>query len=175
VSGLPDGLGHERHVELRGRGYEPWLRRAILVVILAGLALGLANVFGQRATTSEAAGTAADLRVTVPERMRGGILGQGTIRIEARRRIAQPRIVLDRGWTNGITINTISPEAADQEGDDRGRVVLAYRELPAGARLTVRIAFQVNPTTLGSDPQDVELRDGDDVIARVERTAVVFP
>jgi hypothetical protein len=175
VSGLPDGLRRERHLDLRSRRFEPWARRAVLAVILAGLALGLANVFGQHATSSSSAGAAGELSVTIPDRLRGGVLGQGTIRLYARRRIAHPRLVLDRGWLDGITINTISPEAADQDGDDQGRVVLAYGELEAGASLTVRIAFQVNPTTLGSDPQGVELRDGDELIARVERTVVVFP
>jgi hypothetical protein len=53
--------------------------------------------------------------------------------------------------------------------------VLAYGELPAGRSLTVRIAFQVNPTTIGTRPQDVELRDGDRAIASVARTVTVFP
>jgi hypothetical protein len=35
--------------------------------------------------------------------------------------------------------------------------------------------MQVNPTTIGSEPQGVELRDGETQIARVERTVVVFP
>ena len=113
--------------------------------------------------------------MTAPDRLRGGLLWQGTIRIEARERIARPRIVLDRGWINGMTINTVSPEAADQAGTPEGGVALAYGELPAGQTLTVRIAVQVNPTTIGSDPAGVALRDGDTEIARVDRSLVVFP
>jgi hypothetical protein len=167
-------LSAERHRDLSGRGHEPWVRRGILVVFLALAALGLANVFGQRATTSSAAGAAAELTLTAPERLRGGLLAQGVISVEALRRIAQPRLVLDAGWTDGMTINTISPEAADQ-GSDEGRTVLAYGELPAGDTLTVRISYQVNPTTIGSDPAGVALLDGDREIARVSRTLVVFP
>ena len=147
----------------------------VLVVFVALIALGLANVFGQRATTSSAAGAAAELTVEAPSRLRGGLLGQGVIRVDTVRRVARPRIVLDRGWVAGMTINTISPEAADQSGDDQGRPVLAYGELPAGESLTVRISYQVNPTTLGSAPGGVELRDGDTTIARVDRTLIVFP
>jgi hypothetical protein len=173
--GLPEGLGRERHVELAGRGYEPWVRRAVFLLFLAALGLGLANVFGQRAASSTAPAAAADLSLTAPERLRGGLLWQGTIRVAAHRRIAKPRIVLDRGWATGMTINTVSPEAADQEGDEGGGVVLAYGELPAGQTLTVRVALQVNPTTIGSEPAGVTLRDGDADIARVARTVVVFP
>ncbi|HSJ74423.1 MAG TPA: hypothetical protein VK904_08910 [Miltoncostaeaceae bacterium] len=170
----PADLSADRHRDLAGRGHEPWVRRGVLLVFLALIALGLANVFGQRATTSSASGAAAELTVEAPERLRGGVLGQGVIRVDAVERIAQPRLVLDQGWVEGITINTISPEAADQ-GVDAGRPVLAYGELPGGDSLTVRIAYQVNSTTIGSEPGGVVLLDGDTEIARVDRTVVVFP
>ena len=117
---------------------------------------------------------AATLTVEAPARLRGGLLAQGLIQVDARRRIAQPPLVLAGGWLDDITINTISPAPAD-EADDDGRLVLAYGELPAGDSLTVRIQPQVNPTTVGTKPQDVELRDGDATIARAERTVTVFP
>ena len=82
--------------------------------------------------------------------------------------------MLDRGWSDGVTRNTIAPEPVDQ-GDEAGRLVLAYDELPAGRTLTVRIQLQVNPTTVGTRPQDVEVRDGDRVLARAERTLTIFP
>jgi hypothetical protein len=174
VGELPQGIDRDRHVELRGRTREPWVRRIVLAVIVAFLGLGLASVFGQRATTSSASGPAASLTVEAPAEVRGGLLAQGLIRVEARRRIAKPRLVLSRGWIEGITINTIIPEAADQE-DGGDHLTLAYGELPAGDTLTVRIQFQVNPTTVHTEPQDVELRDGDVPLARVSRRLTVFP
>ncbi len=171
---LPEGLEPKRHRDLRGRGHEPWVRRIVVCALLAVLALGLANVLGQRATSSSASEAAARLSVTAPQTLRGGLLWQGVIRVEARARIARPRIVLGRGWLEGMTINTVVPEAADQADYD-GRLVLAYGELPAGDALTVRIALQVNSTTLGREPQDVELRDGDTPLARVERNVTVLP
>jgi hypothetical protein len=168
------GLSAARHRDLAGRSHEPWVRRAIVAIFLALVALGLANVFGQRATTSSASGAAAELTLEVPDRLRGGIISQGTIEVRAVQRIAKPRLVLDPGWIDGMTINTISPAAAD-EGSDEGRPVLAYGELAAGDTLTVRISYQVNPTDLGSQPGGVVLLDGDREIARVERTVIVFP
>jgi hypothetical protein len=173
-SELPAGLSAARHDQLVGRAHEPWIRRAVLLVLAAAVALGLANVLGQRASTSAAAGPAAELELTAPAVLRGGVLAQLDVRVEARRRIAQPRIVLERGWLDGITLNTVVPEAADQ-ADDAGRLVLAYGELPAGDSLTVRIAIQVNPTTLGEKPAGVELRDGATQVARVERSVTVLP
>jgi hypothetical protein len=35
--------------------------------------------------------------------------------------------------------------------------------------------FQVNPTTVGRQSQNVELLDGDTHIATIERTLTVFP
>ncbi len=174
ASELPAGISAERDRDLAGRGHEPWVRRAVLLALVAVLALGLANVFGQRSTTSVAAEPAAELTVRAPASLRGGLLGQLVVRVDARRRVAQPRIVLERGWLDGITLNTVVPEAADQ-ADDEGSLVLAYGEVPAGDSLTVRIAFQVNATTLGSRPADVVLRDGAAEVARVERSVTVFP
>ncbi len=170
----PADLSVERHRDLVGRAYEPWVRRAVLAIFVAIAALGLANVFGQRATTSSASGAAAELTLEAPDRLRGGIIAQGTIEVRAIERIAQPRLVLDPGWIDGMTINTISPAAA-AEGSDQGRTVLAYGELGAGDTLTVRISYQVNPTDLGSQAGGVALLDGDRQIARVDRTIVVFP
>jgi hypothetical protein len=167
-------ISTERHRHLEGRSHEPWIRRIVLAALVALCALGMAGVFGQQTSTTTAAGPAATLTVDAPARLRGGLLAQGLIEVDAHRRIAQPRIVLDRGWLNDITINTVSPEPAD-EADDAGRLVLAYDELPAGRSLTVRIELQVNPTTVGTQPQDVELRDGDVTIARAERSLIIFP
>jgi len=174
VDGLPQGIDRDRHVELRGRARQPWTRRIVLALLVAFLGLGLAGVFGQRATTGSASGPAAALTVEVPGTLRGGLLAQGLIRVEARQRIARPRLVLAKGWIEGITINTVVPEAADQDVDG-DRLVLAYGELAAGDTLTVRVQFQVNPTAVHTEPQDVELRDGDVPLVRVSRGLTVFP
>ena len=76
VTGLPDGL---RATATSTSRTPPRALGAtgVLLVLAALIALGLANVFGQRATTS-AAGAAAELTVEAPDRLRGGLLGQGT-------------------------------------------------------------------------------------------------
>ncbi len=47
--------------------------------------------------------------------------------------------------------------------------------LPAGESYVLYMDFQVNPTNVGRQSQDVELRDGDTHIATISRTATVFP
>jgi hypothetical protein len=174
VSELPQGIDPARDRDLEGRRHQPWTRRVVLVVLGGFCAAALAGLVGQRPATTSAGSPAADLTVTAPERLRGGLFFEGTIRVRAVTRVPRPRLVLGPAWVEGVTTNSISPEAADQDDDD-GRLVLAFGELPAGETLTVRIAMQMNPTTWGRMAQDVELRDGDEVLARVDRDLTVFP
>jgi hypothetical protein len=168
------GLSTERNRDLVGRAYEPWVRRVVLLVLAAFCALSLANVLGQRATTTTAAGPGARLTVGAPSTLRGGLLYQARLTIVATRRIARLRVVLDEGWLQGVTTNTVIPEAADQDDAD-GRLVLAYGELPAGDAMTIRLQQQVNPTALGRRSQGVEVRDGDVPLVRAHRTVTFFP
>jgi hypothetical protein len=58
---------------------------------------------------------------------------------------------------------------------DRGRNVLDFGHVPAGRRFTVRLQYQVNPTSLGRRDQDVTLADGERPLAFLSRTATVYP
>jgi hypothetical protein len=171
---LPEELDLGRHRDLERRGVERWVRWAVIAVLTAGLALGLANVFGQATTTSDAAGADAALGVQAPTAVRGGVIYQGRITIRAHRRLPKPRLVLADGWVEGVTINTILPEAAAQDVR-AGALVLAYGPIAAGDALTVRVQSQVNPTNVGRRSQDVALLDGTRLVARVHRTVTVFP
>ena len=149
--------------------------RWIVVGLLAAIGVAaLLNVFGERPTTTRAAGPAAELVVSAPERLRGGLFFQGRISVLARERLDDAVLVLDRGWAEQMHINTIEPVPVDESGDD-GRLVLGYGTLEAGDRLVVYLQFQVNPVNVGSRSQRVELRDGQDLVAATNRTVTVFP
>ncbi len=155
----------------------PWglaARRGGIQVLAVFCALGLFNFFGQQPTGSTATAPAADLHVEAPSRLRSGLIGQFTVEVRAHRRIGAPRIVLGEGVVEGITINSVVPEAAGQ-AEDRGRLVLAFDPIPAGGSLLVRLQFQVNPVTAARRDQGVELRDGDEVLAAVARRVVIYP
>lgn len=159
---------------LAGRGSAPWVRR-LFVALFAALAIaGLLNAFGQEASRSQATAGAAQLRVTAPARLRGGLFYQGRVEVRARRAIKSPRIALGPGWTEQMQINTIEP-AADSESSRDDRLSLSYAGMRAGAKLTVWLQLEVNPTGAGHRDQTVALYDGTTRLARVKRSVRVFP
>jgi hypothetical protein len=167
-------LDRGRHVDLAGRTSEPWVRRVILAALLAFPVLALLNVFGQDEHTSTVTGPAATLNVRAPERVRGGLFFQGRFDIVARRRIEHPTLELGPGWNEQLQINTLEPGPAS-ESSRSGRLLLAYDALDAGQRLTIWLQFEANPTGAGHRDAAVVLRDGEDPLARVDRTMTVFP
>jgi hypothetical protein len=173
AAGLPDLIDAERHLELRGR-QAPLFRRAFLGLLVVFIALALANFFGQRPSTTHAAAPAATLTVESPQHLRGGVIYQARFDVVARRRLQAAKIVLDTGWIEGLTINSTEPQASN-EVTRNGRVVFGFGSVNAGERLTFWIQYQVNPTTVGHRDQGVELDDGTTRIARIERSATIFP
>lgn len=176
MADVPEHLDPGLHRDLAGRAAEPWVRRAVLLVLVAVLAIGLANVFGQQASTTEVAGAAATLRMSAPSAIRGGDIFALRLEIAATGApIDKPRVVLGRGWLEGITVNTQSPAAAAEEGTPDGGVVMSFDTVPAGRTLTVRMQLQVNPTTVSRREAVVVLRDGGRELARVDRSLTIFP
>jgi hypothetical protein len=174
MSDLPDGIDLPRHRDFKGKRPGQWLRHVYLAVLLAFIVAALLNVFGAVPTTSEASGAAATLKVTAPEHVRGGLLYQARIEIHALRPIGAPTLVLDRGWVEETTINTLQPEPAETTTDE-GHLKIRYPPLPPGRKLTVYVALQANPNDVGTHNQGVALDDAEEEIASVDRTQVNFP
>ena|SRR5215207_3311609 len=151
-----------------------WARRAVLTLFAAILVLALLDRFGQGTSESAAVRPAATLRVVAPETLRGGLLFQSRVEIRALRDIKLPRLVLDRGWLEGMQINSIEPAAAS-ESSRAGRLVLSYDELAAGDLLRIWLSFQVNSTYVGRGSYGLELDDGRVQIARIDRSLTVLP
>jgi hypothetical protein len=175
VASAPDQLTLKRHRELEGL-YLPGLiaRRAGYALLAAVALLGLANVFGQHPSTVAAEGAAAKVQLYAPSHLRGGLLYMARFRVTAKQDLKKATLVLDPGWSESITINTIEPAPVD-ETSDNGRLSLELGSLPAGQSYVLFMDFQVNPTNVGRRSQDVELRDGDTHIATIDRTVNVFP
>lgn len=173
-SELPGHLDHAQHVELRGRSREVIARRIVLLVVCVLLGLALANVFGQRPAAQAVDTPEARLAVSTPSRLRGGLIFEARIDVEARDQLRKPVLVFSPGWFEGLTINDIAPEPLG-EADRNGSVVLDYGRVPAGKRLTVRIQYQVNPTAVGGRGLEVRLEDEGRLVARLHRDAVIFP
>ncbi|HET6174523.1 MAG TPA: hypothetical protein VFD90_18095 [Gaiellales bacterium] len=150
------------------------MRRGVLLLLGLLVLAALLNRFGQRPTTSSGASPSAALEVQSPENLRGGLIFQARFTITARERLAKPTLILQRGWFESMSVNSIVPDAAQQDARD-GRVRLTYPPLAAGSSRVVWIYFQVNPTNLGKRSQDVVLADGSRRLAAVHRSVTVWP
>lgn len=173
MADVPDQLTLRRNRDAEGRR-DLVIRRGFagLLVLLSGL--GLLNVFGQHPSTSNAATRAADLEVYAPARVRAGLYYMARFTIVAHSDLRRATLVLDPGWAEGITINTVEPSPIGEASDD-GRLVFELGHIPAGEKYVFFIHLQVNPTNIGRRPQDVDLRDGDTELAHIDRTITVFP
>jgi len=175
VADVPDTLVLERHRDLRDtRASSLWTRRLVMGLIALFAVLALFNLFGQRPETVSASAPAAKLELYAPTHLRGGLLWMARFTIDAQEDLKDAQLVLDPGWAEAITINTIAPGPIG-EASRNGRLAFDLGHIPAGRRYTLFMHFQVNPTNVGRHDQDVDLLDGDRQILHVDRTVTVFP
>ncbi|MFN2470637.1 MAG: hypothetical protein ABR583_06545 [Gaiellaceae bacterium] len=109
MADVPDGLTLKRHLALEGRERRPLARWILLGLIGVVCLLGLGKAFGQRPQTEVAEGGGASLEVYSPARLRSGLFYESRFTIGARREIENATLVLDPGWLEGMTLNTIEP------------------------------------------------------------------
>ena len=150
------------------------IRRVVVGLVSLVLFAGLLNVFGQRPATSEAGTAAASLKVYAADRIRGGIYYEARFTVTARQDLKAATLVLDSGWMEGITVNTIEPSPVGEASRD-GKLVLTLGHVPAGTSYILFLQLQVNPTNVGHRSQDVALYDGETFLTSVDRTVTVFP
>ena len=170
----PDQLTLARHRDLEGRERLPFARWTLLSLVGLLVLLGLLNVFGQRPQTQTVTADGIELEVYSPERLRGGLIYMTRFTIRAERELEEATLVLDPGWLEGMTLNTIEP-APIGEANRNGRLALELGRVRAGTKHVLFLHFQVNPTNVGRRPQDVELLDGETSLLTVDRTVTVFP
>lgn len=160
----------ESHALTRGL----WARRVVVTLFVVIAVLALAGFAGQEGSTKHAVGAAATLSVAAPNTVRGGLFFQARVVVAARQDIEHPRIVLGRGWVEGLQVNSIEPSAQSEASRD-GRLVLSYDKMAAGDTLALWFQFQVNPTQPGRRDFSVELDDAEQPLAWVHRQLRVLP
>jgi hypothetical protein len=173
VADVPDQLVLKVARDREGRR-DVTVRRFLVSALVVFLGLGLFNLFGQRPTTTTSETDAATLEVYAPKRVRGGLFYEARFRIEARREVKEATLVLDPGWAEGITINTVEPSPVGAASRD-GKLVYELGRIPAGQKHVFFLQLQVNPTNVGHRSQDVQLFDGDELLATIDRSITVFP
>jgi hypothetical protein len=170
----PDTLVLNRHRDLRGRSWQIWVRRSLMILVAVVPIVALFNVFGQRPATSQGTAPAASLKVYGATHLRGGLLYMARFRITARSELKKAILILDPGWAEGITINTIEPSPIG-EGSSNGRLTFDLGHIPAGGSYLLFMEFQVNPTNVGHRSQDVTLADGSRALLTLHRDVTIFP
>ena len=169
-----EALDLARLRDLEGRRGHPWIRRALLVLLAVPVILGLTGALGQGTITRSASGPRAQLALHAPRVVRGGLLWPARITVRALQTIRHPRLILDRGYVEGMQLNTIEP-APTSEAARGPRLVFSYDELSPGDELVVYLQLQTDPTTSGRQDAAVALDDATRQLARVEHTIMVLP
>ncbi|HJR94139.1 MAG TPA: hypothetical protein VJ807_01805 [Gaiellaceae bacterium] len=170
----PDGLTLKHHRDFEGLQRRPVARWAILAALGVLVALGLLNTFGQRPENLVVSAGGAELEVYSPTTVRSGIYFMSRFTIVPEREIADATLVLDSGWLEGMTLNTVAPSPVGEANRD-GRVAFELGRIPAAEKYVLFLHFQVNPTNVGRRPQDVDLFDGDQLLVHVDREITIFP
>ena len=174
MASSPDQLTLARHRDLQGREHRPYLRWLILTLLAFFCLLGLMNTFGQRPDTAKGVTEGVELEVYSPEKLRSGLFFMSRFTIRAEREIEAATLVLDPGWLEGITLNTLVPSPVGEANRD-GQIAFDLGRVRAGTEHVFFLHFQVNPTEVGRRPQDVELLDGESPLLHIDRTVTVYP
>jgi hypothetical protein len=176
MADIPDGLVLKRHRDLAGiRPFGVWTRWIVLGLITLAALLGLLNVFGQRPITQNASAPVASLKLYAPEHLRGGLLWSARFHIRANEEMKDATLVLDPGWAEGMSINTIEPSPIG-EASKNGRLSFELGHIPKGGSYILFMQFQVNPTNVAwRRPQNVELDDGNKQILVLHHHATIYP
>jgi hypothetical protein len=174
MASAPDGLVLAAHRDLRGRGWHAPVRRLLIGLLVLFLLLALANAFGQHPATDVAENATARLEVYSPHRLRSGLYFEARFRIDAHREIENATLVLEPGWLEGMTLNTLEPSPIGEASRD-GRIALELGRIPAGQKHLFFLQFQANPTNVGRRSQRVELHDGETLLLAIDRTVTIFP
>jgi hypothetical protein len=173
VADVPQGLTLAHDRDLEGRRWHPYVRWILLAALTAFLVLALLNLFGQRPKTVTVDTPRASLALYAPVHVRSGLYYEARFEIRAHSEIKDAFLVLDPGWAEGTTINTIEPSPLGEASRD-GKLAFELGHIPAGQRYLLFMQLQVNPTNVGRHTADVSLYDGQQRVASIERKVTVF-
>jgi hypothetical protein len=172
----PELIDLRRHRDYEGRAFEHWLPNILLGLIAIIPILALLNVFGQAPDVKKVANPngAATLELSAPTKVRSGLLFQARFDIRAVREIRDAVLVLDSGWMESLTLNSLEPSPAE-ETSRNGGIALDLGQIPAGKLWRQYMQFQVNPVNLGSQSQGVTLYDGNVPLLHLNRDLMIWP
>jgi hypothetical protein len=174
VADTPQFLTLKRNRDHEGRAGRPWVRWILVAALSVVVVMGALNVFGQQPETVVVDGDAARLELFSPDDLRSGLYFMSRFVIDAKEDLAEATLVLDHGWLEGVTLNTVEPSPVGEASRD-GQIAFELGHIPAGDQYRFYLQFQVNPTEFGRRSHDVALYDGDTLLARIDRTTMIWP
>jgi hypothetical protein len=172
----PAHLDLARHRDWEGRTYERWLPNTLFGVICLLPLAALLGFLGQSPDVKRVANPngVATLELSAPSTVRSGLLFEARFDIRARREIKDAVLVLDSGWLESMTLNSMEPSPADETSRD-GALALDIGAIPAGKLWRQYLQFQANPVNAGSQSQGVTLYDGNVPLLHLSRKVTVWP
>ena len=174
VADLPHRIVLKNHRDLEGRAHRIWYRRGAVLVLTVFLALGAANVFGQRPVGHTVSTPAASLELYAPTGLRGGLMWEARFTITAHRDVKNALLQLSPGWLESMQMNTVEPSPLGQASRN-GDLFLTLGHIPAGHTYRLFMEFQVTPTNVGQRHTDVTLYDGATKLIHLSRVITVYP
>lgn len=174
VADIPDRLELRIARDLEGRGHHIWYRRAVVLLLAAFVALGAANVFGQRPVGHTVLAPAASLELYAPTRLRGGDFWEARFTIRARKDVKNALLQLSPGWAESMQINTMVPSPLG-EASRNGDLLFTLGHIPAGQTYRLFMQMQVSATNVGRRHADVTLYDGATKLVHLSRVITVYP
>jgi hypothetical protein len=172
--GVPVGIDRSRHCDLSGRGYHVWSRRFVLTAVAALPVLGLLNLFGQRVDAASYRSALATIKVVSPVHVRGGLIFTTEIVITPREEVHDAQLRLGNGWFTDMTVNAVTPQPSTETSRGRWQV-WDFGQLSPDTAFRVWIAWQTNPTNVGSHLETIALYDHTTPLVSGARTVTVFP
>src|SRR4051794_7773314 len=172
----PDYLDLGRHRDWVGREYERYFPNALFALLCVLPILAMFNVFGQNPSVTKVTNPngVASLELSAPDTVRSGLLWQARFDIRAKREIKDAVLVLDSGWLESMTLNTVEPSPANETSRD-GSLAFDLGDIPAGKLWRQYLQFQANPVNAGSQSQGVTLYDGNVPLLHLNRDLMVWP
>ena len=176
MTDIPDQIVLKRHRDLQSIGrFGPYVRWFVMALVAVAALLALLNVFGQRPMTTVASSPAATMKLYAPEHLRSGLLWSARFHVYANRELKQATLVLDTGWAEGMSINTIEPSPLG-EASKNGKLSFELGHIPKGESYILFMQFQVNATNVAwRRPLNVELDDGAKQILLLHHHVTIYP
>ena len=174
----PENLPLPQGVETNHLKAKPWHRHASPVGVLAlGLlmVLALVGVFGGQPHPTRTIDTsAAKVTLQLPERIRNGEFFEMRMKVATKRSFADLTLAISSTYWHDLTINTMIPAPSEEKSED-GRYLFSYGEIEADKTMAFKFDGQINPPLFAGTSGEIQLRDGDAVIATIPVQIRVMP